>query len=621
MYRNHFFLLKLFLSGVLFAQELPVPLDIKKAYERGTRKMDGTVADGYWQNTAKYKIKAVVDPAIPEISATAEITYTNNSPDTLTSIVFHAYHNYYKLHAKRATFFSSGDQPPVTDGMIIKRITLNGGELALNGERIILRSTNYIVRLSEPLLPGQDINLSIDWSYEIPQEGFERSGAIDPNSMFIAYWYPEIAVYDDVFGWDLITYDASVEFYHDNADFEVEITAPEDFLVWASVAPENITDILPKKNLKAREKAYQSNETVTIVSAEELAKGFKVESNVWKFKAFQFPDFSFALSNHFVWEGSSYRDEVGNYELNVAYPAENSHFSSVIQAQQKSLDVFHHKFPKYPFPYHHFTIFNGLQGGGMEFPGMANDKDYSGKQYAVWIGEEVTDMEANLGLTLHEMMHMYFPFLMGTNEKRFAWMDEGWADFSEFFIEPLFTSKRAKTYLGSSTIPPLMTQSYLLAENSGINSYTIGSYSYFALYRLLGDELFSKAMKDFMDTWKQKHPLPYDFFYSFNRSTGLDLNWFWKAWYFDWGYIDLGIAGTKDGSIEIKNIGGRPLPFETIWEFADGTKEKTEFSPGVWKVSSVHLIDMPAKEVASVTLTINGEPDAVLENNIWENTR
>ena len=240
----------------------------------------------------------------------------------------------------------------------------------------------------------------------------------------------------------------------------------------------------------------------------------------------------------------------------------------------------------------------------MEFAGMANDAGPS------------------VGLTLHEMCHMYFPFLMGINEKRYAWMDEGMASFVGYFLKPTGPPRlrnNPRSFLGSSSILPVMTPTYLAPRASGVNSYTIGSMSYHALYHLLGDEVFTKAMKHYMDTWKQKHPTPYDFFNSIETSSGMDLDWFWKSWYQDWGYADIGIQSFDNNVLTLENLGGRPISVRVTYTLEDGSTMAQQVNPMVWKDSPIHQQTVVANQaIKKVQITLRNSSDAVADNNIWE---
>jgi hypothetical protein len=599
--------------------ELYMPIEFKKAYKQGTRKMDGSVSPTYWQNRSDYTIKAEVDPHKKILKGEALITYYNNSPDSIRNPVFHTYHDYYKPESKKAGFFSSGSSEK-HEGVIIETLLVNNEVYDIkNPNAVRYNGTNYTIRLTKPLPPKSSMQLKISWRYQIPGKGFERSGAIDSTAMFIAYWYPEMAVLDDIDGWDRIVYDAATEFYHDYSNYQVEITAPDNFMVWASVAPSNEAEVYPQPIRDRLASARKSSEPVNILTEADFKKSSS-KNITWKFTATDFPDFAFALSDHFVWDACLYTDASGDYFIHTAYPPQHTGFASVLKAMGESLKIFHNDFPVYAFPYKHFTIFNGLVGGGMEFPGMANDQALSGEMIERWTGKKIDDVKANLGLTLHEMCHMYFPFMMGINEKKYGWMDEGFASFTDFFLEQLFPpGNRDQPYLGTQRVVPIMVPSHIV-EGSGLNSYTIGSYSYYALYSLLGKDLFKKSLHAYMNDWKHKHPTPYDFMFTINRASGMNLNWFWKKWYFDWGYMDVGIREVKNNMVVIENIGGRPLAFTITATFDDGTSSSQEISPVVWKDSKLynHKVNAGKKKIKSVNLTIPTNGDADGQNNVWE---
>jgi hypothetical protein len=612
--------LLLLCAHISFAQELYMPLEFRMAYESGTRKWDGTVSDRYRQNRSSYKLQATIDPHKRILNGSASITYFNNFPDTLNYVVFHTYHDYYKPTSRKAGFFSRGPEMPSNhEGVVLDELVVDGVRYTYGeGDDLRYGGTHYVVRLQKPLLPAGSVKLSVKWHYQIPYRDFERSGAIDSTSMFIAYWYPEIAVFDDIEGWDRIVYDAATEFYHDYSDYEVEITLPDNFIVWASVPPSNPEEVYTPAVQARLEKARQQSDVVRIVDESD----FRTQpsgSKTWRYVAKNFPDFSFALSDHFLWEARSYADAFGQYFLQVAYPPKHPEFGAVLSAMERSLHIFHNQFPLYPFPYRYFTIFNGLVGGGMEFPGMANNQQISGAMLAQFTGKEIDDAEAQLGLTLHEMCHMYFPFMMGIHEKKYAWMDEGWASFSEYFIDNFFAENDwDKPFLASQRVLPMMTPTYL-AEGTGLNSYTLAAQSYIALYELLGRDLFLRCLHQYMDTWKHKHPTPYDFMFTFNRVSGQNLNWFWKKWYFDWGYMDLGIASVKGNAVAVKNYGGRPVYFKIVVTYDDGTRYTKSVSPAVWKNTDTFVLKIPVrkKKIKQLRLEIPVSGDAVAANNTW----
>lgn len=608
-----------------FSQTIPadiyVPLEFQKAYQQGTRTANGTVSPKYWQNHSVYNIKATLEPSTRLLTGEAIITYYNESPDSLKSITFHTYHDYYKPDSKKAGFFRAADaNEKPHEGMVLDQVLVGDQPIDLKDRKQArYGGTNYSIILGDnPVPPGGKVNLKVDWHYVIPGEGFERSGAIDPTSMFVAYWYPEMAVYDDIDGWDRVVYDAATEFYHDYSDYHVELTIPDNFMVWASVAPDNPTEVYSEEVQKRLEKASKSTEAVSIIGESDF-KTTATKNLTWKYTAKNFPDFSFALSDHFVWDAAHYSDKMGDYFIQVAYPTSHPEFAAVLETIGMSLEVFHNQFPVYEFPFHYFTIFNGLVGGGMEFAGMANDQETSAEKLKTYGYEVANDTEAQFGLSLHEMCHMYFPFMMGINEKKYAWMDEGFASFSSFFMDnPFKMPERDLPYLGSQEVLPIMAPSHLF-EGSGLNSYTIGSHSYKSLYELLGEEIFTKCMKAYMDAWKHKHPTPYDFMMTFNRVSGENLNWFWKAWYFDWGYMDMGIDQVNGQQVTLKNLGGRPMAMTIKATLEDGSVFVEKINPKVWKDSNTFHWKLSSTKgsLKKVELEIPSY-DAKASNNTWE---
>jgi aminopeptidase N len=207
--------------------------------------------------------------------------------------------------------------------------------------------------------------------------------------------------------------------------------------------------------------------------------------------------------------------------------------------------------------------------------------------------------------------------MMGINEKKYAWMDEGIASFVWPFLHLNSEIKLDQSYMASQSIAPIMVPSHIM-QNSAINSYTVSYYSYVSLYQLLGKDLFNKCLKTYMDTWKYKHPTPYDFMFIFNKVSGRDINWFWKQWYFDWGYMDIGIKGLKENVLIVENLGGRPMPFTIKVNYTDETSSLEEVNPVVWKDKSTYSKKIETKkEITSIEIKILDNGDAVENNNMF----
>lgn len=608
---NLFKIIFLWIPGLALAQsqELYMPLNVKKTYDNDTRTITGGVSGHYWQNKSSYFLRATIDPSSRTLVGKAEVIYYNESPHTLDKIVLQAYHNYYKSNAARLWpgFYEKHS------GMILDSLYVEDRKVDLHDwNQINTNGTNYTISLQSPLAAGDSLRLAISWRYSIPYKNFISSGAIDSTSMFIGYWYPEIAVYDDIDGWDTFIYDGGAEFYHDFSDFKVEITVPDHFMVWASVAPSNKVEVYSEMILKRLGNVVSDTGISEILHVDEYKK-VGTSMQTWKYKAKSLPDFSFAISDHFEWYAVNYRDTIGDYFLQAVFPKNHGSFRSVPEAMTKAIQLMHSDFPSYPFPFKYFTIFNGIHEGGMEFPGMANN--HESMDAAIVFGRELSAYEQNLFLSLHEMAHSYFPFLVGINEKKYGWMDEGMAMFSSDFIPAIYASHNEdKQFLGHSSILPMMTPT-IQDKQFVVNAYFAAPRSINALYALLGKKTFAKCIRSFIDEWKYKHPTPYDFFNLVNREADEDLSWFWKNWYFDWGHIDLAIDTVKNNFVTVSNIGGRAVSSSLKIIYSDGTKEVVELSPLIWKDNAKHTYYSDKNNMISeAEINVLGG-DALSDNN------
>ena len=620
-------LLVILLVPNLFSQqELFIPRNIKAAYEKGTRSLDGRPGAEYWQNSADYKIEVEVDPSTYQIDGSEEIIYYNNSPDTLKRIVLRLYPNIFKGGSARDySFIPEG----VNDGVIIKNLIINGDSIDIENHSIFsVRNTIAIIYLKKPIPPDSESKLSIDWNFKISDKVTLRMGVYDSSSVFVGYWYPQIAVYDDIDGWDYNNYGGQVEFYNDFSNFEVSITIPNNFGVWATGELQNPAEVFDQRILEKYTAAKESAEVVRIITLEDLNSSdiYKndQERNTWVYKASNVTDFAFALSDHYLWDGLGIVvDSVNNKKVFIQsiYPAESPDFKEVAEICRELVNYFSWEMPGIKFPVPSLVAFNnGRSGGGMEFPMMIND----GSPNA---------LESTVGLTAHEMAHQYFPFFVGTNEKKYAFMDEAWAVLLPFkYMEEfagintrLISTVSNYEYLAGTEddIPPMITafsQSYISYRNSAYNRPSI---AYEILRDMLGDELFLETLQEYIYRWNGKHPTPYDFFFTFNDVTGQDLTWYWKPWFFEFGYPDLAIENVEvennKANISIRKVGNVPTPVKLTIYYENETDEEIYYSADVWKegdeffVIEIELSDI-LNEIRLGDLTI---PDSNRENNYY----
>ncbi len=573
--------LLLLVAGRLSSQtELPVSRTIQKTYEKGTRSTTGAPGKNYWQNTAEYDINVRFDPATNQLTGSLDINYVNNSPDSLTNLVLKLYPNLYKKGVARMTNLAADD---LTDGVHIQRLLLNGSEIPARLQQV--NGTNLFLR-TRPIPPGATTRLVIDYSYNLNKTSHLRTGQVDEGAWFVAYFFPRVAVYDDIDGWNLNPYLGTQEFYNDFCRFQLAVTVPAGYLVWATGDLQNCKEVLAGKYCERLAAAERNDALRFIIDTADLKAGNLTAPNVentFRFIANQVPDMAFAVSNHYLWEsGSLVVDSTTGRRTRVdaVFHPDHQDYYLVAGDAWKTVQAMSFQFPKWPFPYSHMTVFDGLDQ--MEYPMMANDNP-------------VEDRAESIELTDHEIFHTMFPFYMGTNETKYGWMDEGWATIGEWLISPMIDPSIVDAYgmagyedaAGTEIDLPIMTLTTQLAGRSMfINSYPKPALGYLYVKDWLGDELFFKGLHHYIRQWNGKHPMPYDFFYSMNSGTGVDMNWFWKAWFFDSGVPDLAITQVKERgrkkSVLVASVGAKPVPIDLKVTFTDGTEQRLHRPVAVW---------------------------------------
>lgn len=604
------------------AQQLFTTTNIQNAYGKGTRSPDGKPGKNYWQNRADYQINVNFDPATQLLQGSEIIHYENNSPDTLQQIIIRLYPDLYKKGVARLSDIAEKD---LGDGVQIESFKIGEEDISsFNDRRKAFRiNTLLYVRPSLQVLPHSKTKLEITWHYKVNTGSPVRTGMVDSTSYFIAYFFPRIAVYDDVDGWDTWSYNGVQEFYNDFGNFDVAITVPKSYVIWATGDRENPTDNFSQNILDKINEASASTNIIHVIDSADYSKKdiFKKDaSGIWEFSAKNVTDFAFALSDHYLWDASSVLVDSATGRRTVAEAAYNKiHKDYFDVANQAHQTVFYTSFfyPKYPFPFSHITVFDGTDQ--MEYPMMVNDNPTPTHKDAVQ-------------LTTHEIFHSYFPFFMGINETQYAWMDEGWATIGESVISPkmgepedegIFSKVRYERISGTDNYVPLITNT---KEYSGAayaaNSYGKGGLCYYVLQDLLGDELYFKSLHQYMNDWNGKHPTPYDFFYSFNKASGKNLNWFWQKWFFGWEYPDLAIKKAEVSGnalkVVVENKGGLPLPVYLTFISNKGKKSVMKYTASVWQngdKEKIFVIPKPFSTVSKIELGNEFIPDKYYDDN------
>jgi hypothetical protein len=475
----------------------------------------------------------------------------------------------------------------------------------------------------QSVVHGQSVDFKIKYHYTLNKGSHVRTGQVEPNADFVAYFFPRIAVYDDIDGWNRNQYTGSQEFYNDFCNFDVAITVPKGFLVWATGDLQNETEVLNSTYVQRIKQAETTDAITTIIDTTDLKNTITANNpvNTWHFIATNVTDFVFGTSDHYIWKSSSLVVDPLTHRrtrVDAVFNPKHQDYFEVINDARKTVESMSYRFPKWPFPYPHETVFDGLDQ--MEYPMMVNDNP-------------VLQRDESIELTDHEIFHTMFPFYMGINETKYAWMDEGWATIGEWLISPMIDSTIVDEYgvapyesnAGNEIDLPIMTLSTQLSGTSYfLNSYPKPAFGYLYVRDMLGDSLFTKALHYYIQQWQGKHPMPYDFFNCMNTGSGKNLNWFWKRWFFESGIPDLAITSVtnklKSYTVTITSKGSKPVPVDLTVTFADKTVTKIHRSVQIWEKgnSTVSIIVPSTQKIIKVELGSTYSVDSNKDDNVWD---
>jgi hypothetical protein len=556
------------------------------------------------------------------VRGSERITYVNASPDTLRSLNFKLLLNIHKPGAPRQ---GPASADYLTSGVHVDTFTVNGAAVRWGDDAAAF--TNKRVSLPAPLLPHDSVQLSVAWHYELSRES-GREGMLDSTTAYLAYFYPRVAVYDDYNGWDTMTFTDSQEFYSDFNDYDVTVRVPTNYVVWGTGTLANAAEVLQPAPLGRLQASLTSDTTIHVATrADHAAHGVTAQGpmNAWRFTARGVPDVTFNVSDHYVWDAASVVvDSAARRRASVqsAYVDTAPDFPHMVQFGRHALAWLSSNWPGVPYPYEKTTIVQGF--ADMEYPMMVNDSSNPDTTFSRFVAE-------------HEIAHTWFPFYMGINETRYGFMDEGWATTFEYLINTADTGpERATRFFQQFRVDqwthdkspvedlPIITPGDILAGSGlGNNEYGKAALGYLAAKDLLGDAAFRVGLRAFIDRWHGKHPIPWDFFATMNDATKRDLNWFWRAWYFSNGYIDLAVAGARKTSggyaVTLRNVGGMPAPVDLVVQYADGSTSRMHETPALWASGSPTTVVTvkTAKPVRSISLDGGIWMDANAADNRW----
>jgi len=545
-----------------------------------SRPATGEPGPTYWQQRADYKIKVELDEIKRSVKGSETITYTNNSPLTLQYIWLQLDQNIFEKESiNNLTRPWHGEESSVDFSTLRRQNFMDkfqGGfqELSIKINNN-LASTNLVgthvrINLEEPLEPGESTKLNIDWAYSLVEENAVRArngyeAFEDGNDIFLlAQWYPRVTVFSDYEGWHNKEFIGNGEFTLEFGNFEVEISVPSDHVVSATGVLLNASDVLSPVQKKRMSQARKSEKPIFIITPEEAHDNELKKSTdykTWSFKADNVRDFAWASSRKFIWDAAGYRQDSKENPLVMAmsfYPKEGeplwSKYST--EAVMHTMEVY----SKYSFDYPYPTA-QSVNGpvGGMEYPMITFNgprtelEDDGTRTYSR------SEKEFLIGVVIHEVGHIYFPMIVNSDERQWTWMDEGLNTFLQYLAEQEwdinYRSDRGEPrwlteFMSSNYQVPIMTNSESLLQ-FGNNAYAKPATALVVLREtILGRELFDQAFREYSTRWKFKRPTPYDFFRTMEESSGVDLDWFWRGWFFSTDHVDIALENIHVASLD-----------------------------------------------------------------------
>jgi len=592
----------------------------------------------YWQNKVDYQIDAALDETKNEIKASVVITYRNNSPQALSYIwlileqnLFHPQSRGFEKNQTEGRSRYVDSRGGFRGGYHFQSVKLISAGAETEADTLIT-DTRMQVRLAKPLAPGAELKLKMEYAYTVPEYGADRTGILNTKNgkiFSIAQWYPRLCVYDDVRGWNTDPYLGAGEFYLEFGDFNVNITASSDHVVVSSGELTNAQEILTADQLKRYNSAKESETTVVIKSKEDItnpASRSKKPTLTWKFKMSNSRDFAWAASKAFIWDAARINLPSGKKLMAMSvYPAESAGpkgWGRSTEFAKASIENYSKRWFEYPFP---SAVNVASNISGMEYPGI------------VFCGYQDTG-ESLWNVTDHELGHTYFPMLVGSNERRYGWMDEGFNQFinmmaaddfnnGEFKLAPMDGQRIANALTSEQTENVLLTPDGMKEGNISVNLYFKPAYALMLLRsHIIGEKRFDYAFRKYIRDWAYKHPTPWDFFRSMENSTGEDLYWFWKGlilenYQLDQAIIDVEKTGTSGGVlITLKNLKKMAMPVEVELTTMSGKLIRKTLPVEIWQNSDTYVFRMEtAESVRKVVLDPDKVyPDIHPQNNVWQ---
>lgn len=616
------------------------------AYSKPYHGANGTPAANYWQNRADYTLQASLDTVANVLTGEETILYTNNSPDSLRSLWLQMDQNTYRADA-RSNFYTDGASFRHTDGYIVGSVKIEQGGITTTADYIVT-DTRLQIRLKKALPSGGGkIRIHISYHYTVPGDFGNRTdytATANGKIYEIAQWYPRMCVYDDTQGWNTLPFLGSGEFYCEYGDFDYKVTLPWNMIVAGSGELQNPQEVLTAKEQARMAAARASDRTVMIHGPEDIndpaSRPAQKGTLTWHFKMYNTRDVAFGASHAYIWDAARVNLPGGKNCLAMSvYPIESAGekaWGRATEYLKASIEYFSQTWYVYPYP---VAINEAGIAGGMEYPGIVFDG--------------ITDKGAELyWVTAHEIGHNWFPMIVGSDERQYAWMDEGFNTFIDIYASDAFNKgeyapKRDGEYAPGGGNPveeiiPLLKDPaapVMMTRADGLPEKYRHPMAYFkpalglVLLRevILGKERFDYAFREYIRRWAYRHPTPYDFFRTMDNEAGEDLCWFWREWFFQNGGLDQAVQGVaytdndpgKGVQITLTNLDKMVMPatLELVWK--DGSKQRISLPVETWMQSGTHVLQLPPAAGGQKLSMVTLDPDHVLPdvnrtNNSWK---
>jgi len=571
------------------------------------RTASGAPGHKYWQQQADYKISVKLNDEKQTLTGSETITYSNNSPDTLTYLWVQLDQNRFNRDSiaskTKTTSWANSTNPKTTFGSMRNMVGSLNYDGGFNITKVVYgtssRKMKYVINdtmmrldLDKPLKPGKSIEFSIDWNYHMKEQkvlggraGYEYFKEDDNYLYEVAQWFPRMAAYYDVYGWQNKQFLGNGEFALEFGDYDVKITAPADHIVAATGELNNASKVLTSKQRKRLKQAKKADKPVIIVSQEEAIENEKTKSNktkTWHFKAQNVRDFAWASSRKFIWDAQGYKKGATDTMAMSYYPKEGNPLWERYSTEAIVHTIEHYNKYSLEYPYPVSISINGPVGG-MEYPMITFNGPRPTKDKKT--GELTYSQRTKYGLIgviIHEVGHNYFPMIVNSDERQWTWMDEGLNSFLEYLAaqawEENYPSRRGParnivSYMKSTHQVPIMTNSESILQ-FGNNAYGKPATALNILREtVMGRELFDFAFKEYSRRWKFKRPTPSDFFRTMEDASAVDLDWFIRGWFYTTDHVDISLD-----KVTKLHVGNQNPEVENVWDREQYHKEPMDIS-------------------------------------------